>query len=147
MAKIKAIDPQVKGMKLCVPVDGIISIDAEGIAVVSDKAAKILIEGTNDWKMADEGKDAGTDDKSVEKAKKTAEKAPATESKENEDAEADEVVEGIKKMNLEELVAMAEEAGYDKAEWEKFASKTGKTGIKLMSAYLIKKYNAEKTAE
>ena len=147
MAKIKAIDSQVKGMKLCVPVDGIISIDAEGIAVVSDKAAKILIEGTNDWKMADEGKDAGTDDKSGEKAKKTAEKSPATESKENEDAEADEVVEGIKKMNLEELVAMAEEAGYDKAEWKKFANKTGKTGIKLMSAYLIKKYNAEKTAE
>ena len=58
--------------------------------------------------------------------------------------EDDEVVDGINKMNLQELIAMAEEAGYDKAEWKKFTTKTEKSAVKLMSAYLIKKYNADK---
>ena len=141
MAKIKAIDPKIKGMSLCVPFDGIISIDADGVAVVSDKAAKILVEGTNDWKMYDEGKGTETAKKGSEKAEETADKASE---KAEETEEDDEVVEGIKKMNLQELIAMAEEAGYDKAEWEKFTTKTEKSAVKLMSAYLIKKYNADK---
>lgn len=140
MAKIKAIDPKIKGMSLCVPFDGIISIDADGVAVVSDKAAKILVEGTNDWKMYDEGKVTETAKKGSEKAEETADKS----SEKVEETEDDEVVEGIKKMNLQELIAMAEEAGYDKAEWEKFTTKTEKSAVKLMSAYLIKKYNADK---
>ena len=76
MAKIKAIDPKIKGMSLCVPFDGIISIDADGVAVVSDKAAKILVEGTNDWKMYDEGKGTETDKKGSEKAEETVADGP-----------------------------------------------------------------------
>lgn len=138
MAKIKAIDPTIKGMSLCVPVDGIISIDANGVAVVSDKAAKILIEGTNDWEMYAEGKGTEKAEKAGEQAPNDAEQAPETAT------EDDEVIDGIKNMNLQELITMAEEAGYDKAEWEKFTNKTEKSAVKLMSAYLIKKYNADK---
>ncbi len=142
MAKIKAIDPTIKGMKLQIPVDGLISIDATGIAVVSDKAAKILVEGTNDWEYIGEGKGTETAEKTGEQAENDAEQAPETADEDKSDD--NEVIEGIKKMNLQELISMAEEAGYDKAEWEKFATKTEKSAVKLMSVYLIKKYNADK---
>ena len=47
--EIKAKNSHVKSMKLNVPYDGIIEINANGIAFVSEKAAKALVNGTNDW--------------------------------------------------------------------------------------------------
>lgn len=114
--KIKAKNPSVKGMKLIVPIDGTIDIDANGIAEVSENAADLLVNKTNDWSYLSE--------------------EPETKEIADEDAQ---VVAGIKKMKIEEMVAMAKEAGYLESEWNKFTQKP-----KLMAAYLIKKYNEAK---
>ena len=116
--KIKAKNSSVKSMKLIVPIDGIIDIDANGVTEVTDKAADLLVNKTNDWNYLD------VEDKKLDKE-------PI-----DEDAE---VVAGIKKMKIEDMIAMAKEAEYPEAEWNKFSQKP-----KLMAAYLIKKYNEEK---
>lgn len=124
--KIIAKNPRVKSMKLTVPFDGTIDIDANGCAEVSDKCAAALVKGTNDWKY--EGEDNSTTQPKIDD--------------ENGDEDA-KMIAGIKKMKLEELVATATEAGYPESEWKKFANNS-KSGAKLMSAYLIKKYNEAK---
>lgn len=117
--KIKAKNPSVKSMKLIVPIDGMIDIDANGVAEVTEKAAELLVNKTNDWSYIDSD------------VKKQVEKEIV-----DEDAQ---VVAGIKKMKIEEMIAMAKEAEYPDAEWSKFSQKP-----KLMAAYLIKKYNEAK---
>lgn len=150
--KIKAINEKVRSMKLQVPYDGLISIDANGVAEVSEKAAKILVNGTKDWKYADVKENTDKNKKGSEKTPKestspaeqptkpeeeveeTAEEV-VEEEKENID-ESKLIIEGIKKMSLEEMIATAEDAGYPKEEYQKFIKKD-----KMMAAYLIKKYN------
>lgn len=122
--KIKSKSSSVKGMKLNVPFDGTIDIDANGIADVSDKAAAALVNGTSEWEYVDKttsGKEADSNEEKTEDEK---------------------IVAGIKKMKLEDMIAMANEAGYPETEWKRFAKKE-----KLMSAYLIKKYNEAKLNE
>lgn len=114
--KIKAKNSKVFGIKLNVPVDGLIEIAANGVAEVSDKAAKMLVDGTNDWEYVS-GEDSGNDN-------------------------TDEVLNGIKKMPLAQMIEVAKEAGYPESEYMKFAKKE-----KLMAAYLIKKYNEAKLVE
>lgn len=125
--EIKALNPNVKGMKLIVPFDGTIEINAEGVATVSERAAEALVKGTNDWEYTE---------KDNPKSK--------TENTESnvEKSEDEMVVAGIKKMKLDEMLNMAREAGYSEKEWKRFAEKE-----KLMAAYLIKKYNEAKLAE
>jgi hypothetical protein len=125
--KIKAINSNVKSMKLNVPIDGLIDIDANGIAVVSDKAAEVLVKGTNDWKYAEE-------------VNPTTEASQGESNSEN--VTDDDIIAGIKKMKLADMITTANEAGYPAEEWERFAKKE-----KLMAAYLIKKYNEAKLAE
>ena len=120
--KIVALNPSVKSMKLIVPIDGMIDINADGIADVSDKAAELLVNKTNDWAY-------------VNKTKVTKEEKVEVD----EDAQ---VVSGIKNMKIDEMIAMAQEAEYPEAEWSKFSQKP-----KLMAAYLIKKYNEAKLNE
>lgn len=115
--KIKAKNSKVFGIKLNVPVDGLIEIDANGVAEVSGKAAKMLVNGTNDWEYFN---DSEGDDGN----------------------EVDEVISGLKKMTLAQMIDMAKEAGYPESEYQKFAKKE-----KLMLAYLIKKYNEAKLTE
>ena len=114
MAKIKSINPQVKGIQLQVPIDGLISVDANGFAVVSDKCAELLINGTNDWENADSKHDA-------------------------EDAEEQDFITKVKKMSLDEMVQLCEELGFDQNEYKKLLGK--KTSEKLLAGYLIKKYS------
>ena len=114
MAKIKSINPQVKGIQLQVPIDGLISVDANGFAVVSDKCAELLINGTNDWENADSEHDA-------------------------EDAEEQDFITKVKKMSLDEMVQLCEELGFDQNEYKKLLGK--KTSEKLLAGYLIKKYS------
>lgn len=109
--KIKAKNSKVFGIKLNVPVDGLIEIDANGVAEVSEKAANMLVNGTNDWEYS-------------------------------KDNEGDEVLAGLKKMTLPQMIEMAKEAGYPESEYQKFAKKE-----KLMLAYLTKKYNEAKLIE
>lgn len=115
--KIKAKNSKVFGIKLNVPVDGLIEIDVNGVAEVSEKAAKMLVNGTNDWEYFN---DSEGDDGN----------------------EVDEVISGLKKMTLAQMIDMAKEAGYPESEYQKFAKKE-----KLMLAYLIKKYNEAKLTE
>jgi hypothetical protein len=114
-------------MKLNVPVDGLIDIDANGLAIVSDRAAKILVEGTNDWEYN-------------EAVNTTSDKTEAASDEEK--SEDEQVIAGIKTMKLADMIAMATEAGYPNEEWERFSKKE-----KLMAAYLIKKYNEAKLEE
>lgn len=125
--KIKARSAAIKSMKLAIPFDGIVEIDAHGVVEVSANAAKALVEGTNDWDVLEEGN------------------APQVNSNEKNngenDAESDEVINGIKKMTLAQMIEMAQQAGYPEEDWGKFAKKD-----KLMAAYLIKQYNDAKNA-
>lgn len=114
MAKIKSINPQVKGVQLQVPIDGLISVDANGYAVVSDKCAELLIKGTSDWESADAAGDA-------------------------EGADEQDFITKVKKMSLDEMVKLCEELGFDQNEYKKLLGK--KTSEKLLAGYLIKKYS------
>lgn len=122
--EIKALNPNVKGMKLIVPFDGMIEINAEGVAIVSEKAAEALVRGTHDWEYVN---------------RENSKPEPENTESNAEKSEDEQVVAGIKKMKLEDMVAMAQEANYPEKEWERFAKKE-----KLMAAYLIKKYNEAK---
>ena len=106
--KIKAINKDVKSMKLIVPVDGLIDIDANGVAEVSPNCGKMLIEGTNDWKEYSEGKDTEKDEKEAEQAAETTENGD--EDVTDKQPTDEEVVEGLEKLSLEECINMAKEA-------------------------------------
>lgn len=114
--RIKAKNSKVFGIKLNVPVDGLIEIDANGVAEVSVKAANMLVNGTNDWEYSKDSEGDGN--------------------------EGDEVLAGLKKMTLPQMIEMAKEAGYPESEYQKFAKRE-----KLMLAYLTKKYNEAKLIE
>lgn len=116
--KIKAKSNLIKDIKLAVPYDGIIEVDEFGCANVSEACAQVLVNGTHDWQYAD------------------------AKSNEEDDIEDDinTLLAKIKSAPLEELINIANEAGFDEAEWKKFAKNT-KAAQKLMSGYLIKKFN------
>ena len=139
--KIQAIDEKLRSTKLQVPYDGLISIDANGVAEVSEKAAEILVKGTNDWKYLKGRNNTNKAEKVEENASTEPEPTEDISSLDEESSETEEdetktIIEGIKKMSLEDMLSMAKEAGYPKSEYEKFAKKD-----KMMAAYLIKKYN------
>lgn len=120
--KIKAKNPKIASMRLIVPVDGEISIDGNGVADVSAKCAVALVTGTNDWAYAS-------------KAKNAPDVTDEDDEDEDEDSDRDKFEAHLKTLKLEEMKAMAEEGEMPKEEWEKLTSK------KLMSAYLLKKYD------
>ena len=121
--KIKAKSNLIKDIKLAVPYDGIIEVDEFGCASVSEACAQVLVNGTHDWQYAD------------------------AKNNEEDDVENDinTLLAKIKSAPLDELINIANEAGFDESEWKKFAKNT-KAAQKLMSAYLIKKFN-EVTSE
>lgn len=122
--KIKAKNPAIFGANLTVPYQGVISIGTDGVVEVSEKAGNFLVSSTNDWEevkgeVSSKGK------------------------KNDEEKDADETfLSNLKKATLEELVAMATEAGYPEEDWKNFAKKQ-----KLMVAYLTKKYNEAALAD
>lgn len=120
--KIKAKNPKIASMRLCVPVDGVIEINAEGIVEVSSKCAEALVKGTNDWDYLSD------------------ETAEETEETEEENSERSQFIDQLSEMSLADMKAMATEGEFPEEEWKKITSK------KLMSAYLLKKYD-EATAE
>lgn len=123
--KIKAKNPKISSMKLIVPIDGEISIDANGVTDVSPKCAIALVTGTNDWNYASKVKDA------VNEATEEGE----TEEDEEDNDERAELEAKLKTMSMAELKAMATEGEFPVEEWEKIASK------KLLAAYLLQKYD------
>ena len=137
--KIQAKNKNIKSMKLSVPVDGLIEIDANGIVEVSEECGRMLIEGTNDWEKFGEGKD-------TKNGKKGSEKAPSSGKKEEGEGEGDEgqlsdkeAIETLQQLSLADCIETAKAAGYPEKEWEKL-SKNEKSAEKLMRTYLVKKY-------
>ena len=128
--KIKAKNPKNSSMQLIVPVDGLITIDANGVAEVSAKCAVVLVTSTNDWEY-------------MKKKVENSEEEDEDENGDGELSEREQFIAGIKDMSLQDMKNMANEAEYPSEEWEKLTSK------KLMYAYLLKKYDevSEKSDE
>lgn len=120
--KIKAKNPKNSSMQLIVPVDGLITIDANGVAEVSAKCAAVLVTSTNDWEY-------------MKKKVENSEEEDEDENGDGELSEREQFIAGMKDMSLQDMKNMANEAEYPSEEWEKLISK------KLMSAYLLKKYD------
>ena len=125
--KIKSKNPKIVSMKLCVPFDGIVQIDEQGIVDVSPKCAIQLVTGTNDWEYLKKKENKNAID--------SEEKSEVSEES-NDYSERELLQRALDKMSLEEMKNMAKEAEYDKKEWEKIGTK------KLMSAYLLKKFDS-----
>lgn len=117
--KIKAKNSKIASMKLCVPVDGVISIDVEGVANVSPKCAEILVNGTRDWGYVEE-------------------KTQAPESV--EEVSQEDYIKGLNDMKVVELQQMATEAGLPEDEW-------GKLTKKLLIAYIVEKTSVDEVED
>ena len=139
--KIKAKNSKIASMKLCVPVDGVISIDHSGVAEVSPKCAALLVKGTNDWEY-------------LKKSAAKTEEEEKTSTDEVEELEADEEEEETEEdgksdrerfeayldgLTVAQMKDYAKEGNLPAEEYDKLSSK------KLMKAYLLKKY--DETAE
>lgn len=139
--KIQAKNKDVKSMKLNVPIDGLVDIDENGVIEVSKRCGEMLLNGTNDWKKYSDDTEDADDEKVDEQCSKDGEQTDTETSEgEGEKQPTDEdVIEGLKKLSLEECVETAKAAEYPEKEWEKFA-KNEKAPEKLMRQYLVKKY-------
>lgn len=137
--KIKAKNSKIASMKLCVPVDGVISIDHNGVAEVSPKCAALLVKGTNDWEYLKKSA-----------AKTEEEEKTSTDEVEEPEAEGEETEEDGKSdrerfeayldgLTVAQMKDYAKEGNLPTEEYDKLSSK------KLMKAYLLKKY--DETAE
>jgi|LSPY01.1.fsa_nt_gi hypothetical protein len=120
--KIKAKNQNVHSMELIVPVDGRISIDANGVAEVSAKCAAALVKGTNDWDYAKKAT-AVQDDEEEE------------DDNEGEATDRDKFAAHLDTLTLAQMKDLAKEGEMPEEEYEKLNSK------KLMKAYLLKKYD------
>lgn len=137
--KIKAKNGKIASMKLCVPVDGVISIDHSGIAEVSPKCAALLVKGTNDWEYLK--KSAAKTEEEEKTSTDEVEEPEAEEEETEEDGKSDrERFEAyLDGLTVAQMKDYAKEGNLPAEEYDKLSSK------KLMKAYLLKKY--DETAE
>lgn len=137
--KIKAKNSKIASMKLCVPVDGVISIDHNGVAEVSPKCAALLIKGTNDWEYLK--KSAAKTEEEEKTSTDEVEELEAEEEETEEDGKSDrERFEAyLDGLTVAQMKDYAKEGNLPAEEYDKLSSK------KLMKAYLLKKY--DETAE
>lgn len=137
--KIKAKNSKIASMKLCVPVDGVISIDHSGVAEVSPKCAALLVKGTNDWEYLK--KSAAKTEEEEKTSTDEVEEHEAEEEETEEDGKSDrERFEAyLDGLTVAQMKDYAKEGNLPAEEYDKLSSK------KLMKAYLLKKY--DETAE
>lgn len=137
--KIKAKNSKIASMKLCVPVDGVISIDHNGVAEVSPKCAALLVKGTNDWEYLK--KSAAKTEEEEKTSTDEVEEPEAEEEETEEDGKSDrERFEAyLDGLTVAQMKDYAKEGNLPAEEYDKLSSK------KLMKAYLLKKY--DETAE
>lgn len=137
--KIKAKNSKIASMKLCVPVDGVISIDHNGVAEVSPKCAALLVKGTNDWEYLK--KSAAKTEEEEKTSTHEVEEPEAEEEETEEDGKSDrERFEAyLDGLTVAQMKDYAKEGNLPAEEYDKLSSK------KLMKAYLLKKY--DETAE
>ena len=137
--KIKAKNSKIASMKLCVPVDGVISIDHNGVAEVSPKCAALLVKGSNDWEYLK--KSAAKTEEEEKTLTDEVEEPEAEEEETEEDGKSDrERFEAyLDGLTVAQMKDYAKEGNLPAEEYDKLSSK------KLMKAYLLKKY--DETAE
>lgn len=137
--KIKAKNSKIASMKLCVPVDGVISIDHNGVAEVSPKCAALLVKGTNDWEYLK--KSAAKTEEEEKTSTDEVEEPESEEEETEEDGKSDrERFEAyLDGLTVAQMKDYAKEGNLPAEEYDKLSSK------KLMKAYLLKKY--DETAE
>ena len=119
--KIKAKNQNIASMKLIVPIDGLITIDANGEAEVSPKCAVLLVSNTNDWQY-------------VGKAAKEVTEDGDEGTKNVEKSERELLEEKVKTAKIAELKEMCVEAEFPEDEWKNLSKA-------LLSAYILKKYD------
>ena len=124
--KIKAKNKNIASMKLIVPIDGLITIDAKGEAEVSTKCAVLLVGSTNDWEYA------GKSSKEVTEEPETETTEEGTENVEKSEREL--LEEKVKTAKIAELKEMCVEAEFPEAEWKNLSKN-------LLAAYILKKYD------
>lgn len=122
--KIKAKNPKaVAGIRLIVPFDGLIAIDANGEVEVTDECAKALVTGTNDWLYAEEKVEAVAEEPEEE------EETAAAEPTEREKFAAE--LEG---MTVAQMKDLCREGGFPEDEWKSLKRAT-------LIAYLLDKFD------
>ena len=133
--KIKAKNSKIASMKLCVPVDGVISIDHSGVAEVSPKCAALLVKGTNDWEYL---KKYAAKTEEEEKTSTDEVEEPESEEEETEEdgkPDRERFETYLDGLTVAQMKDYAKEGNLPAEEYDKLSSK------KLMKAYLLKKYD------
>lgn len=120
--KIRLKDGKSRSIKLIVPIDGLITIDENGIAEVSSKCAVILVTSTNDWEY-------------VKKKVENEEEQKEDLNNDGELSEREQFIAGLNDMSFQDMKDMSIEAEYPSEEWKNITTK------KLMALYLLKKYD------
>ena len=137
--KIKAKNPKsVAGIRLIVPFDGLIAIDSNGEVEVTDKCAKALVTGTNDWLYAEEAVDTVAEEETVElEPEEEEEEQPAAEPTEREKFAAE-----LENMTVNQMKDLCREGGFPEAEWKSLKKAT-------LAAYLLDQFDhaSEETTE
>lgn len=114
------------------PVDGVIEIDANGVAEVSPKCAAALVRGTNDWDYVKKNSAEETEEE---------EKDEEEEGGEEEISDRDKFSKWLDSQTVAQMKEYAKEGELPEEEWGKLSPK------KLMKAYLLKKYDEASVEE
>lgn len=136
--KIKAKNHKaVAGIRLIVPFDGLIAIDANGEVEVTDECAKALVTGTNDWLYAEEKAEAVAEEETIVEEPEEEEETAAAEPTEREKFAAE--LEG---MTVAQMKDLCREGGFPEAEWKSLKKAT-------LAAYLLDQFDhaSEETTE
>lgn len=123
MVQIKAKNETVRKMNLIMPEDGMVEINAEGIAEVSEKCAEIMTTCTPDWERVDV----------ITEHNKENENSDDNNDNDEED-ERTQLEAKVKKANIEELKAICKEMEFDEDEY-------GKLSKKNLQKYILDKYD------
>ena len=137
--KIKAKNSKIASMKLCVPVDGVISIDHSGVAEVSPKCAALLVKGTNDWEYLKKSAAKTEEEEKTSTDEVEEPEAEEEETEEDEKSDRERFEAYLDGLTVAQMKDYAKEGNLPTEEYDKLSSK------KLMKAYLLKKY--DETAE
>lgn len=121
--KVRIKTKSIKSTKLIMPIDGLVEIDADGMAEVSEKCAEIMVNKTNSWEMADGAVEVDETEESETAETETEETRVDFEKK-------------IRLMKFADLKEFAIESGCDKNEVDSITSK------KEMVNYLLNQYDS-----
>ena len=140
--KIKSNKKSIASMKLIVPIDGLITIDAEGCVEVSDKCAEVLVKNTSDWQYAEKDEDETETGQENETGSEGTESdddegVGADDEEDDDDSEKSErelLEEKVQNAKAAELKDMCSEAGFPEKEWKNLSKKD-------LAAYILQKFD------